>query len=103
VLVKGLSMKRLVGFILGVIALWIPQARGQDVIRYLDGKTMKEANATGAIQEETPGHISYQPAAAAGSKEILASDVVDVTYETPAALRLIYRRAPTQPRKIPSV
>jgi len=74
--------------------------RAQDTIRYLDRKTMKEAAAaSGTIIEESPTHVVYK-SAGAGTKEIAALDIIDITYEIPASVRLMYRSALSDERKM---
>lgn len=77
-----------------------PPLRAQDTIRYFDRKTMKEAaTASGNIVEETPARVVYKPAAAA-PREIAAPDILDITYEVPAAIKLAYRAALADERKV---
>jgi hypothetical protein len=68
-------------------------ARAQDQIKYLDRKTMKEATASGTIEDESPQGVVYKPAAGAGTREIAALDISEVTYEVPGAIKLTYRSA----------
>jgi hypothetical protein len=71
----------------------------QDTIRYLDRKTMREAApASGTIVEESPAQVVYRPAGA-GTKTIAAQDVIDITYDVPASVRLTYRSALADERK----
>jgi predicted negative regulator of RcsB-dependent stress response len=95
-------MRRLqtAGFVLGSIAFLVPvTARAQDVIRYLDLKTMKEASATGTIQQESPSQVSYRPGTATANKDIPALEIIDVSYDVPGSIRLIYKSALSDERK----
>ena len=99
-------MKRFLsaGFCLGVV-IWLTGSPvlAQDRIRYTDRKTGKEATATGTIREESPSQIVYQPGTAAGTKEIPALDVIDVTYDVPGAVKLTYRSAEAEEKKVSSL
>src|SRR5712692_4436960 len=91
---------RLAGTWLGVILLTHASAWAQDSIRYTDRKTQREAPpATGTIQEETPSMVVYKPGTAAGTREIPAQDIIDITYEVPASIRLTYRTAAAEEKK----
>src|SRR5438270_8919618 len=68
-------------------------ARAQDVIRYSDHKTTKEVAATGTIEAESPAAVVYKPGTSALTKEIPALDIIDVTYDVPAGIKLTYRSA----------
>jgi predicted negative regulator of RcsB-dependent stress response len=71
----------------------------QDAIRYLDRKTMREAPpASGSIVEESPAQVVYKPAGV-GTKSIAAQDIIDITYDVPASVKLIYRSALADERK----
>jgi len=69
------------------------RAPAQDTIRYIDRKAMKETTAAGTIQDENPSAVTYKPGGGAGTKEIPALDIADVTYEVPGGVRLTYRSA----------
>jgi hypothetical protein len=73
--------------------------QAQDTIRYLDRKTMREATPVlGSIVEESPAQVVYKPAGA-GTKAIAAQDIIDITYDVPAAVKLTYRSAVADERK----
>src|SRR5438105_199386 len=73
--------------------------QAQDTIRYLDRKTMREAPpASGSIVEESPAQVVYKPAGA-GTKAIAAQDIIDITYDVPASVKLTYRSALADERK----
>jgi lipopolysaccharide biosynthesis regulator YciM len=80
------------------LALGTP-AWAQDQIRYLDRKTMKEATATGTVQEETPALVVYKLGTSATTKEIPAVDISDISYEVPGGARLTYRSAQAEERR----
>jgi lipopolysaccharide biosynthesis regulator YciM len=86
-------MSKIVCVVAIVLLALVAQARGQDTIRYLDRKSMKETTATGTIVEENPSAVTYKPGGAAGTKEIPSLDIADVIYEIPGAVRLTYRSA----------
>jgi tetratricopeptide (TPR) repeat protein len=86
-------------FVVAILLVATKPAWAQDEIRYLDRTTKKEAIVTGSIQEETPAHIVFKSTGDAGSREVSASDVLDVSYDVPPAVRLIYGRAKTNERK----
>jgi hypothetical protein len=95
-------MKRLLPAIwLGCLtALAVDQtAPAQDDIRYVDRATRKELPATGSVLEETPSRVVYKPGTGAGTKEVAASDVIDIAYDVPGAVRLPYGRARADERK----
>jgi hypothetical protein len=73
----------LAGMIAGSAAL------AQDTIEYYDRTKKAEVKVTGAIQEETPAHVSYK----AGSKtdKIAAVDIRDITYKIPVTISREYR------------
>ncbi len=71
----------------GAVALAAP-ARGQDRIRYSDRTKKTDIEVTGTIEEETPAKVVYK--ATAGRREIAAGDIIDITYEVPAGVRLEY-------------
>src|SRR5438105_1818652 len=74
--------------------------RAQDTIRYLERKSAKEpAQASGNIVEESPAHVVYKPAGAA-PREIAATDILDITYDVPGSVRLTYRSALADDRKL---
>lgn len=74
--------------------------RAQDTIRYLDRKLAKEpTSVSGTIVEESPVRVVYKPPGAA-SREIAATEIIDITYEVPASVRLTYRGALADERKI---
>src|SRR5205807_621961 len=74
--------------------------QADDAVRYLDRKTMKEVIlSTGSVVEESPAQVVYRPAGAA-NKEILAPDIIDITYEVPGSVRLVYRSALADERKL---
>ncbi len=94
-------MKNLFTFALGLGTLgllFLAPARGQDSIRYRDPKTGKRATAVGAIQEESPAHVVYQPTAGS-AKEIPAAQILDVVYDLPGAVKLTYRSALSEERR----
>jgi TolA-binding protein len=73
--------------------------RAQDVVRYMDRKAMKEATfTTGSIVEESPAQVVYKPAGG-GSKEVAASDIIDIIYEVPGSVKLAYRSALSDERR----
>jgi hypothetical protein len=74
-------------------------ARAQDTIRYLDRKSMKETIATGTIEQEDPGQIAYRSGTTGSAREIPATDIVDVVYEVPGAVKLTYRGAGNEEKK----
>ncbi len=79
--------------------------RAQDAIRYLDRKTAKEATpASGTIIEESPAQVVCKMAGAA-AREIPATDIIDIIYDVPGSVRLTYRSAQGDERRIadPSV
>jgi tetratricopeptide (TPR) repeat protein len=89
-------------------SLWLVMAwlactsllQAEDAVRYLDRKTMKETIlSTGNVVEESPTLVVYRPAGAA-SKEIPAPDIIDITYEVPGSVRLVYRSALADERKL---
>jgi tetratricopeptide (TPR) repeat protein len=74
--------------------------RAQDTIHYWDRKTGKEASpALGNIVEESPAHVVYKPMGAA-TREVAATDIIDITYDVPGFARLAYRSALADERKI---
>lgn len=88
-------------WLLAWMALSAPsELRAEDTIRYLDRKTAKEAApASGTIIEESPAHVVYKQAGLA-TREIAATDIIDIMYDVPASVRLIYRSALGDERKI---
>jgi tetratricopeptide (TPR) repeat protein len=77
----------------------VPLLRAQDAVWYLDRTMMKEVVlTTGSIIEESPAQVVYK-LASGGSKEIAATDLVDITYEVPGSVRLAYRSALADERK----
>lgn len=86
-----LSLKGM--FLSSLLALAaVPLLRAQDEVTYVDREARKEAKITGKISSEDPGQIIIRPTTGA-SKEIPAGDVLDVSYEVPAGIRIDLRRA----------
>jgi tetratricopeptide (TPR) repeat protein len=94
--VEFVSCAFVISLILTLLSL---DAFAQDRIRFFDRAAKKEALATGAIQEETSGHIAYKLGTSGAIKEISGPDVLDVTYEMPGANKLDYSRATGEERK----
>lgn len=63
--------------------------RAQDTIEYYDRAKKAEAKATGAIQQETPAHVSYK--VGGKTEKIAATDIRDITYKIPVTLSREYR------------
>jgi hypothetical protein len=63
----------------------------QDQVRYIDRAARKEAVASGSIQEESAKGITVRLIKPAESKLIPATDVREVEYQVPTALRIEFR------------
>jgi tetratricopeptide (TPR) repeat protein len=74
-------------------------AQARDDIAYFDRATRKEVPATGSILEETPARVVFKPGTGVATKEIAATDIIDIAYEVPAAVKLAYGRARAEERK----
>lgn len=90
---------RLSALVLGVVVGLAEGVSAQDEIRYVEHVTKKELKGAGTIQEESPSQVVYKPAAGAGTKEVPAIDIVDIVYEVPPAIRLLYGRAQNEERR----
>jgi predicted negative regulator of RcsB-dependent stress response len=75
-------------------------ARAQDEIRYYDRAKKAEATVTGSITDESPSRVAYKPGTVAGTKEVPAADVIEVTYQVRAAYRPDYRGAVTKEKTL---
>jgi tetratricopeptide (TPR) repeat protein len=90
---KGSNMKR-IATIIGLLS-WLSLActagvRGQDKVQYVDRKTGKDAEAKGAIQEESPAGITLKQ-----TNNVLlipATDIHHVIYRLVGVTDLEYRR-----------
>ena len=77
-------------------------ARAQDTIHYLDRKTMKEVSSAGTIQDENPGGVTYKPGTAAAPRQVSALDLIDIEYEVPGRVNLLYKSAASAERRASS-
>ena len=78
------------GIVAGWLALAAAPARGQDEVSYYNRATKKEDKASGAIKEETAGHVAIKSSTAAAAKTIPAGDIIHVVYGVAPALRPEY-------------
>jgi hypothetical protein len=86
-----MARKQLGVLLLGSLAFIVAgsAARAQDTIEYYDRAKKAEAKATGAIQEETPAHVSYK--VGGKTEKIAAIDIREITYRIPVTLSREYR------------
>jgi tetratricopeptide (TPR) repeat protein len=71
----------------------------QDTIRFVERATKETVSASGAILEESPAQVVCKLAGSA-VKNIPASDILDIVYDVPASVRLSYRSAIAEERKL---
>ncbi|HLJ93224.1 MAG TPA: tetratricopeptide repeat protein [Gemmataceae bacterium] len=75
------------------------QVGAQDTIRYLERATKETVSASGAVLEESPAQVVCKLAGSA-VKTIPAADILDIVYDVPASVRLSYRSAIAEERKL---
>jgi tetratricopeptide (TPR) repeat protein len=84
----------------GVLAGIPTPAAAQDKVTYHDRAAKKDLEAGGAILSESPAKIVLRSTTGAATKELAAADVLDVVYDVPPGIRLDYRGAIGDERKI---
>jgi len=92
-----------VGLILGTVLglSIIGPAGAQDEVRHSDRALKRENLVTaGTILTESPAGVVVKPQAGTVNRDIPAAEIADIIYEVPGALRLDYRRAQAEERKL---
>jgi tetratricopeptide (TPR) repeat protein len=85
---------------LTALALLAGPAVGQDKVTFHDRAAKKDLETSGTIQNESPSKIVLRSTTGGATKEIAAGDVIEVVYDVPPAIRLDYRGAIGDERKI---